>query len=183
MLSNKALIAALEYVRLLCQVPQPAQTSYVAALYTELKDIFTDDSLMMAAREICRNEKLYGVYPALAIWRQYSPNIRSEKLLESKKTGDFINDMDYVMKADPIIFDLEATRKSIWHKYGKRAAIAIQEFGGIKGIRSQGYGASQLEQERLRQRLKDNWNCAKLDTYFGVLQISNDAIKKIENNS
>lgn len=172
MLSNKALVAALEYVRLLCQVPQSPQPNYALALYSELKDIYTDDGIMIAAREICHNEKLYGFFPALTTWLQYCPKIRAERIANATATGTFMEMIDFVMQADPMIFDLDATRKKIWDTYGQRAATAVKEFGGIRGVRSAGYGATKMEQENLRRQIKFAWVTAGLDSTMNAAQIA-----------
>ena len=86
MITPETMILVCEYVRRGCQVSEAANTGYMKILDVELSD-FNDDDFWAAARAIVRNETLYGKFPAVALWRKYSPAEKQAQITARNFTG------------------------------------------------------------------------------------------------
>lgn len=183
-MEKKTLVMALEYVRLLCQVPKAADFSYIEALYHELAHLYDGDQIMVAARKICQNETLYGVFPSLSLWMKYCPAVRVEKIKDKSNTADFMEAIDNILEEDSMVFDLQHHRKMIWETFGMRASIALKEFGGVAGLRRAGFGADNYTKESLKKQVKEAWNESKQDIIPEIVtKLECESKKQIENKN
>ena len=81
-MKSDAWIKALHTVKVLCAIDKPSQDDYIQGMYNELKDKFTDDDVVAAARQIAEKEELYGNYPSLRIWLKYCPQKKEQKAIK-----------------------------------------------------------------------------------------------------
>lgn len=154
---------------------------YIASMYSELKDKFTDQEIGFAARQIAENENLYGNYPPLSVWLKYCPARRAQQLQDKKITSDFISDIQDIY-LDPIVH-VDYTTKRIVEKYGKRGEMVLRQFGGVSNIRQRGFYGTQRTREILLNDIQQAWNETRLDDALNVLQITeNRYVPMIEKN-
>lgn len=152
---------------------------YIAHMYAELKDKFTDEGIGFAARQIAENENLYGNYPPLSVWLKYCPERRTQQLKDNKLENEFLSDIQ-VIYSSPVINNSDMTAYML-SEYGERGQIVLRQFGGVAGIRQTGYYGTQHARETLLKDIKRAWNESKLDNTLNVAQIAeNRGIQSIE---
>jgi len=180
-MKKESLILALEYLAQAAQIWKDFPKGYLEFLYSELANIYTDEQIMAAAKTIAQTTNLYGRYPTLREWLDYCPARRAERISDSVYTADFMEEIDYIIYGDTMLFNLDSVKKRVWEKFGERARCAVSQFGGIRGIRATGYKASQFEQESLRRQIKLAWDESKKDVETGILKITSQVPELLEN--
>lgn len=137
MITPETMILVCEYVRRGCQVSEAANKGYMKILDVELSD-FTDDDFWAAARAIVRNETLYGKFPAVALWRKYSPAEKQAQIIARTERFLFIDMVESLIeKNESYSFSAEnykATKAMMWKRFGERARGVVMQFGGCDRI-------------------------------------------------
>lgn len=156
-MNSEIWIKALHTVKVLCAIDKQAQADYVQGMYTELKDRFTDEQILTAAREIAIKEELYGNYPSLRVWLKYCPVIKLEKAENDKTKTEFIDLVSAVMWLDYLMYDVSEIKKLIL-ALGWRAYNAFQKTGiSLKTLRGY-YHASETQKNQVLEKFSKAWD-------------------------
>lgn len=140
-----------------CAIQHAPMQGMIDILYNELKDKFTDEQIMTAAREIAIKEELYGNYPSLRVWLKYCPVIKLEKAENDKIKTEFIDLVSAVMWLDHLIYDASEMKKSIL-ALGWRAYNAFQRTGiSLKTLRGY-YHASETQKNQVLEKFSKAWD-------------------------
>lgn len=154
---------------------------YIAAMFAELKDKFTDEEIGVAARQIAETETLYGAYPSLAVWLKYAPAQRAKAHIENKKTADVREFLQDIADIDPMLFDPVSMEKDFVSTYGKQGKFVLEEFGGVHGLRAALYKATQFTQEQIIKDFLTAWTRAATDVRMNIPQLAGQPeIKRIK---
>lgn len=137
MITPETMILVCEYVRRGCQVSEAVNKGYMKILDVELSD-FSDDDFWAAARAIVRNETLYGKFPAVALWRKYSPIDQKAQIIARTERFEFLDMVEALKeKNESWSFSVEnykATKRAMWERFGERARGVVKQFGGCDRI-------------------------------------------------
>lgn len=154
---------------------------YIAAMFAELKDKFTDEEIGVAARQIAETETLYGAYPSLAVWLKYAPAQRAKAHIENKKTADVREFLQDIAEFDPMLFDPVIMEKDFVATYGEQGKFVLEEFGGIRGLRAALYKSTQFTQEQIIKDFLTAWTRAATDVRMNIPQLAGQPeIKRIK---
>lgn len=170
-LQTSTLISALEYISQVAQIWKEIPKGYIDFLYKELKDIYADEMIIPAVKELCRTTNLYGRYPTLKEWYDFCPTKRREKIAERTILSNFMQIIDYIIDSDPLIFNLETTRQELWTKFGRRAVETLRRYNGVAGLREQMHNVSQVEKEKTRREIIADWNSIIVAERTGVFDL------------
>jgi hypothetical protein len=153
---------------------------YIAAMFAELKERFTDDEIGIAARQIAETENLYGAYPSLATWLKYAPAERLRIHNSNKQTAyirEFLHDVSDI---DPMVFDADMMEKDFIETYGDHGKYVLMEFGGVRGLRLALRNATQFTQESIIKDFINAWERSKTDMRMNLPQLEKEKTLQIE---
>lgn len=152
---------------------------YIAAMFAELKDKFTDEEIGIAARQIAETETLYGAYPSLAVWLKYSPAQRIQAHIENSKLADIREFLCDIAETDPMVFDAASMAQDFVNTYGEQGQFVLEEFGGIRGLRGALYKASQFNRESITNDFLKSWQRASTDVRMNIPQLAENQTLQI----
>lgn len=152
---------------------------YIAAMFAELKDKFTDEEIGIAARQIAETETLYGAYPSLVTWLKYAPEQRAKAHIENKKTADIREFLQSIADCDPLIFDINVLEEDFINNYGQQGKFVLEEFGGVRGLRQALYKATQFTQEQIIKDFLTAWTRAAIDVRMNIPQLAENQTLQI----
>lgn len=151
------------------KMPDAEHGLYIADMFAELKDKFSDDEIMLAARQIAETENLYGNYPPLSVWLKYCPARRAAELQNKTVASDFIENIQQICDC-PVW--LEDSVVDMHNKYGDRGDSVIRQFGGLYAIRQRLYNADTVTRENVLREIRRAWAESATDSAVGALKIS-----------
>lgn len=176
--------AVITHLFVLCGVRKMDEVQhsyYVSAMFAELKEKFTDVEIGIAARQIAETENLYGAYPSLALWLKYAPAQRIQAHIENSKLADIREFLCDIAETDPMVFDATSMAQDFVNTYGEQGQFVLEEFGGVRGLRSALYKASQFNRESITNDFLKSWQRASTDVRMNIPQLSKQPeIKRIK---
>lgn len=151
---------------------------YIACMYAELKDKFTNEEIGLAARQIAENENLYGNYPPLSVWLKYCPSRRAAQREKQTELSDFLSEVRYVWTAS--VVDNFVDIENDWiSRYGNRCVAVLRHFDGVYGLRRDGFHGSPASRERFVQEIRRIWDETQIDETVGTLRLTGGDNKKM----
>lgn len=166
----------------LCGVRKMDETQhalYIADMFTELKNRFSDEEIGIAARQIAETENLYGAYPSLSLWLKYAPTQRIQAHIENSKLADIRKFLCDIAETDPMVFDAASMAQDFVNTYGEQGQFVLEEFGGVHGLRIALYKASQFNRESITNDFLKSWQRASTDVRMNIPQLAENQTLQI----
>lgn len=151
-MKKESLFQALEHIRLLCQIKGTLDINYVSALYEEIKDDFTDKTILQAAHEIVRTENTYGLFPSVKTWLEHSSKQKQRQMISFSQGAEFIQFIIEMIEMDAMYFDINITKQDFKKKFGWHGCNALMKAGyKLSYIRNVGRADNFTKQNILRE--------------------------------
>lgn len=159
-MKSDAWIKALHTVKVLCAIDKPSQDDYIQGMYNELKDKFTDDDVVAAARQIAEKEELYGNYPSLRIWLKYCPQKKEQKAIDDKNKSEFLEAISAVLWLEPLIFDYSETEKDLKQRFGWKGFNTFRTAGFTLHRLRECYYMKESQKTKVVEQFSLAWDAA-----------------------